>query len=237
MKKLLLFVFLGTMVAVVPSMASPVNCNPSGTYADLIALGSTGCLINGLLFDNFAFTPSATGTGTLPTAVQMGYTLDNPGISSGTGELIYGFEFNPNLSVSGVGSEDIDIAYSIIAPSAEITSIHLLETAVTSGGATATVAEGPDRACFGVNTGCSFLPTIQSIPSAPHQDLLGIGPYTEIDVFKDINVSSNNANGLAQISNVRDSVDLNYGPEPATFGLLGGALIGLSMMARRKKKA
>jgi hypothetical protein len=224
------------MLTALPGMASALACPSSGTYASLEALNPTGCLINGLLFNNFTFNPSASGTGTLALDTNMTYTLDNPGISTGTGELIYGFEFNPNLFVTGVGSEDISISYSIIAPTQEITSLHLLETAVVSGGAFATVAEGPNRACTGVGTGCIFLPTIQSIPTAPHQDLLGIGPYTEIDVFKDINVTSNNVNGIAGISNVRDSVDINYTPEPATLGMLGGALIGLSTLWRKKKK-
>lgn len=237
MRKLFLFVLLGTMVAVVPSMASAVNCAASGTIASLIALNPTGCLIDGILFDNFTFNPSATGSGVLPTATQVSYTLDDPGISSGTGQQIWGFEFNPNLNVSGIGTEDIDLSYSIIAPAQEITSLHLLETAVVSGGAQATVAEGPDRGCLGVGTGCVFLPTIQVTPLAPHQDALGIGPYTEIDVFKDINVSSTNEGGIAGISNVRDSVDINYTPEPATFGLLGGAFIGMSLFLRKKRKA
>ncbi len=237
MKKLLLFVCLGTMLTALPGMASALACPSSGTYASLEALNPTGCLINGLLFDNFTFNPSATGSGINPTATQVGYTLDNPGISTGTGQLIYGFEFNPNLNVTGIGSEDIDISYTIVAPVPEITSLHLLESAVVAGGGSATVSEGPDRGCTGVGTGCTFLTTIQATPTNPHEDLLGIGPFQEVDVFKDINVTSNVAGGTAGISNVRDSVDINNLPEPGTMGLLGGALIGLSTLWRKKKKA
>jgi hypothetical protein len=236
-KKLLLFVFLGTMVLALPGMASPLACPATGTVASLIALNPTGCLIDGLLFDNFVFGSSATGTGIDPTASQVSYTLDDPGVSTGTGQQIWGFEFDPDISVAGIGSEDVSLDYDIYAPSAEITSLHVLENAGASGaGSSATVTEGPDRACTGLGTGCIFLPNIYATTSSPHVDDLGIGPYQEIDVFKNINVTSTTAGGNASISQVRDSVDLNYAPEPATFGLLGGALIGLSMLRRKKAK-
>jgi hypothetical protein len=230
------FCALVLVVVALPVLATPVACPISGNVATLIALSGAGngCLINGLIFNNFTFTPSATGVGVLPVATQVAYTLDNPGTS--TGQLIYGFEFIPNLSVLGIGTEDILLSYTIIAPSAIIASIHLLEVAVTTGTATATVAEGPNRACTGVGTGCTFLPTITSTTGTPHQDLLGIGPYTEIDVFKDINVTSTATTGNAAISQVRDSVDLTSAvPEPSTYSfMIGGGLIGLVMLIRRK---
>ena len=221
-------------------MASPIACPTTGTYATLEALSGTGdgCLINGLLFNDFTFTPSATGTGLVPTAAQVAYTLDNPGTSTGTGQLIYGFEFNPNVSVVGIGSEDLLLNYTIIAPSAEITSIHMLENATTFGAATALVAEGPDRACTGVGTGCVFLPIIEATPTAPHQDLLGLGPFTEIDVIKDINVTSSATNGIAAISQVRDAVDITTSttvPEPLGYAYALGGL-GLLALGRFRNK-
>jgi hypothetical protein len=220
-------------LAAIPGIAGPItNCPTTGTLATLIALNPTGCLINNILFENFVVTPSATGTGATPAASQVAYTIDNPGTSTLSGDLIYGFEFNPNLSIAGVGSEDILLNYSIIAPSMEITSIHLLELDVTSGGAVATVAE-TDRACTGVGTGCVFLPTLAAVPSSPDQEMEGIGPFMEIDVFKDINVSSSSANGIAGISQVRDAVDLQVAPEPSTVALLGLGLAALGLLRRR----
>ena len=236
MKRLFLIMCLAMVAVVLPGIAAPIDCPTTGTVATLVGLNPTGCFINGLLFDNFTFTPSATGTGLLPTQAQVSYTLDNPGTSTGTGQLIYGFEFNPNLSVVGLGSEDILLGYTIVAPSLEISSLHVLETALVSGtGSTATVSEGPDCGKTTIGGGCTFLPTITVTPTSPHQDLLGIGPYIEIDVLKDINVTSTNEGGLAGISGVRDSVDLTgTTPEPATCAIVGAGLIGLAMLRRKK---
>ena len=221
-----------------PLIGAPIACPASGTYATLIALSGPGdgCVINGLLFNNFGLTPTASGTGAVPTASQVAYNVDDPGTGTGTGELIYGFEFNPDLSVIGVGTEDTLLNYTIIATAPIISSIHLLETAVASGTAAATTAEGPDRGCTSVNSGCTFLPIVQSTLAAPHQDLLGIGPFTELDVSKDINVTSLETAGIAAISQVRDSVNLTTAattPEPTSYVYL---LAGLGLIALGRKR-
>lgn len=227
--------FLITLaLALVPNLgASALPCAASGNLATLEALGSTGCTIDGILFDNFSTAMSASGTGLTPTPTQVSYSLDNGVFDAQANQAIYGFEFNPNLSVLGIGSEDVQLAYDITAPKAEIGSIHLLETSVSVGaGSGATVAEGPDYACTGIATGCVFLPTLTVTPANPHQDLgvpIQIGPYETVHVFKDINVVSNTSTGISATSNVRDSIDLTSTvPDPATLSLVGFGLIFLS---------
>ena len=58
-------------------------------------------------------------------------------------------------------------------------------------------------------------------------------------VFKDMNVISTSTNGFAVISNVRDAVDLSVPatvPEVSTCFLLGGGLIGMAMMGKRRSR-
>jgi hypothetical protein len=219
-----------------PVLATPIACPTSGTVATLIGFNGTGdgCLINGLVFNNFTFNPTATGTGTVPTATQVTYNLDDPGISTGTGQMIYGFEFNPDMTVLGIGSEDFTLDYTITAPSPIITSIHLLEVAAVGAGATATVSE-TDLGCTVAVTSCTTPLVDQVTPTAPHEDLLGIGPFAEIEVTKDVNVTSTTPTGIAGISDARDAVDLasTDTPEPASYALLGAGLILLGCLKRR----
>jgi hypothetical protein len=235
-KTLLLYASIALMIG--SASAAPVLCPSAGTIQTLINLSGAGggCLINGVLFNNFSFSPSATGTGLLPSASQVSYTLDNPSLSTANGQLIYGFEFNPNLAVLGVGSQDILLNYSIMAQTPIITSIHLLMNAATTGTATAVVSEGPNRAC--IISVCSFLPLLQVTPGSPHQELVNIGPFSQIDVFKDIQVVSISPSGFASLSQVRDSVDLLI-PEPASalLAMLGVLLIGVARLVQRRTSA
>lgn len=247
------FVVITAMLLAIPGMAAPI-CAGTGTFQDLLdtnALG--GCTISpvggGLLtFSNFTFTPAGAGT---PSAAQTGYTLDNPGISIGTGQSIYGFEFNPGLAVIGSGGtpnaiQDILLTYTIVATGRTITSVHLLENAAVSGAGTAHVTEvmtfctaaDPDPA---LGT-CHLFPGSLTVSTAGgiglHNDLLGLGNWTSMTVSKDINAASGTLGSFATISQVRNAVDLNDTgvPEPATYGMMALGFLAFSYIARRRRR-
>ncbi|MGO9258887.1 MAG: hypothetical protein ACLQU1_21585 [Bryobacteraceae bacterium] len=206
------FVLLGVLSAS-PAVATPL-CSSLATanYATLMAQGTTGCQIYYLVFSNFTFASSATGTGTQPVATQMSYILINPGLSFDGFVDVWGFEFIPDLSVSGIGSEDIQIQYDINAGDLAIVGRHLGEAAVATDGATATVTEGPD--CLFPFT-CGDLPALTVTIADPHIDAYSFFPASsEIQVTEDMNVTSTTAGGTVSLSLVQDAV--NVFPEPAT---------------------
>ncbi len=222
-------------LSALPAMADLCTNVAPATYSQLVSLGATGCQLGDLTFSNFAFASSATGTGTTPTANQMSFIIDGPTTATSTGQEVWGFEFDPNLAVLGIGTEDILIEYDITAPTAEITTDHLLENVLAIGAATGVVAEGPDCGKTTLGGPCAFLPTLSVTPSSPHQDILGIGPYISLHVITDMSVISDSASGLAIISDVRNAVDPV--PEPATLPvMLGAGLVLVGFLRRSQRK-
>jgi hypothetical protein len=227
------------IVGTVPALATPVACS---SFSDYIGLESAGsCTIGSgasqLTFSNFTFTGFASGTGTTPTDMGVSVLNGTPATPPST-DTLYGFLFNPALTVSGIGVEDIHVTYTITAPSAIITSLHLLVNDVAVGvGSSATVNE--TDVCAPPATPCTLFAGSTPPAAGFHQDLEGIGPYVTIAVDKDINVSSTTAGGFSAISGVRNAVDLSTVtssvPEPATFSYLiaGAVLLGIRMRRGR----
>ncbi len=224
------------MASVFIAHGAPLCSTVTPNYAALVALGSGGCMIHDLLFSNFSFAGSATGNGITPVASQVAFTLDDPGTSTLTGQLIYGFEFNPNEAVIGPGSVDEILMYDITGPSAEIASNHLLLNGLAVGSASAFVSEGPDCGKTTLAGGCTFLPIISVTTLAPHQDALDIGPFIFEHISKDIGVLATNASSVASISNVRDAVDETPKvPETGSIFTMAAGLIAVGCVKLRRK--
>lgn len=139
---------VGLAAVLKPQTASASDCSLFSSYQALVAAGT--CTIGSgatqLTFSNFMFTGASTGTGITPTDMGISVLNGAPATPPST-DALYGFDFNPNLTVSGVGSESIHITYSITAPSAIIASLHLLVNEVAINGATATVTENDTCPC------------------------------------------------------------------------------------------
>jgi hypothetical protein len=234
-------------VSAAPIFAATVSACPlTGSYQTLLTLGS--CSILDKIFTNFQFTPNSGGTALLPNASSVTYSLD----VNTTSENLIGFEFNPGLSIVGDSVnpnkfEDILLQMDVCVNSAgttalctgtfgppEITSLHLLETGFISGsGSAATVTE---NYCLG-HTGlvsCTTPGVLNATIGAPHQDAFFAG-VSVLSWRKDINVNVSLNGGIATISGVRNGVDETSSvPEPATLSFLGGGLVLLGMLRRRR---
>jgi len=223
-----------------PGYAGPVDCSTISNYSGLESAGS--CTIGSgpgqLTFSNFTFTGFASGSGTTPTDMGVSVLNGAPATPPST-DLLYGFLFNPALTVSGIGVEDAHVTYTVTASSAIIDSLHLLVNEVVAGAGTSATVNETDT-CSPPATPCTLFAGSTPPAAGFHQDLEGIGPYVTISIDKDINVTSTTAGGFAAISGVRDAVDLaavqNPTPEPATFALM---LAGVGLLAgashRRKQ--
>jgi hypothetical protein len=194
-----------------------------------------------LLFTNFTFTPAGVGT---PNAGAVGYTLDNPGLGIG-GDSIWGFEFNPGLSVVGTAAnpnaiQDILLTYLVVPTGTQITSIHLLQNAAATNGGIGQVSENltfciasdPNNTS-GVCRSFGGNPLLVSTAGVNHEEVR-VANWTSMMVSKDINVASVNVGGTATISQVRDAVDLTI-PEPGTYGMISIGLFALGYFSRRRR--
>jgi len=241
---------LGLGVAM-PNVVMADTCQNVGvtngfTLQSLMTAGT--CTIDGLAFtfNSGSFdVDSLTGGGSAPaTASQVTYTVDNGPVANPLNVPIYGFEFNPDLSVTGVGSADLLIHYTVSASSDVLSSLHVALTGtVLQDNVNASVVED-DIPCLGpgqTNCGAPLNPDLQvskgSSGTTLYDDIAFApgGPYQSFAVTKDINVTSINTLGFANISDVRDAFD-KVVPEPASVSFVALGLLGLVGAVRRYRK-
>jgi hypothetical protein len=231
MKSFALALALG-LVLVSLSFGSPIQCSTIGTYAGLVATGSSGCLIGDKLFSDFvisgALNPGGTDNGS---AVTVGT------VNEGLADIGFTFGFDQSLQGGELGSSlDTRIGYLIqtVDGSSLIESAALNMLGVTSGGGIASIVEevcvgDDDKTC---ETGTPlYLNTILGTGNDIYGDSVQFrSAVSEVYDYKDINIIAG-PGGYASISVVTETVDqVGSVPEPATMGLgVLGILLGLGI--------
>jgi hypothetical protein len=222
--KATLLVFLGGFVMLSSSaIAGPVTCQSvlsvgAGSFDELVAVGA--CDIGDVTFSGFNTSLTATnllvstdgGVGSgIGTLLGLSYTYTGGSFPGGT--IGYTATFDPT---EGVGCP---VAYS----SCGITSLEtqlLALAAPTNLAAVNVVYSGGYVGTANVNALNTNNETLQVlIPQT--------SSVTKVATY----------NGLGSISSFQSDVNtggINVAPEPTTFGLVGGALLGLGFLGRKK---
>jgi MYXO-CTERM domain-containing protein len=215
------------------------------TLQDYINLGSGGCVMNNLVFNNFSYSymlgvdsyyvSGPKGTGAPQTAGNVGVVVTQGSNS---------FQFNGSWTVDHFQTASLNLAFTVAAPAAQIT---LLQNAFT-GGASG-IENGGSKTVECATTG-TFTPgspdpadpNATCSPTAFTNSSLGIpgtnGPIT-ITNHAEMNANGNTLgfSNTDHISVIEDQFSASSAPsvpEPVTAGLAGLG-IGLLAFLRRRR--
>jgi len=221
MKRVLLALVVTVLFA---GMASALpQCVSTDTLAIIIAQG--GCEKQDKIFTNWSYT----GGGTV-TAADVGVNVIFATPASGIDT--HGFTFTANDPATGVWTTSFTLGYtiSVIQPSTFLITgagdqlfFGSVLPVPNNTSAVITKTPGPTfNLNFTTQTGAATFAGVQSLTSLAVVTIPVSGPTTGL-------------NFLASLEQSYTQTDTGIVPEPATTSLIGGALIGLGFLLRKRR--
>lgn len=225
MKKLALLpaiLFIGSL-ATTAAKADPILCTDSSltSLQSYLALGATGCQLNSLLFANFNYSDTLTGTGrgTQQAASAVSVTI-LPGID---------WQFSASWNVTGTQQATVTLGFTVSQFGNNISHLTNSFTGLATGGGTVT----PSAICTGgAGTPCQppvdFTNASLSITPTP-------GPLTITNQA----LENANGTGVVHLSVITDQFAPTPPPgvpEPVTTAMAGVGVVLLIVYRRRRRE-
>ncbi|MBS1857864.1 MAG: PEP-CTERM sorting domain-containing protein [Acidobacteria bacterium] len=190
-----------------------------------VALGSGGCVMNGLLFGNFSYSYSISGGGTGANQAAS-VVLVSPNSSTDS------FTFGASWVVNHTQTASLTMSFTVSAPGGSVNSLYNSFTGSGGGTLNGGPTYTPGANCIGGTcapgpTGTVFTNNSTTIAGTS-------GPLL---ITNTIQMSANGAvsgTNSYHVSAIFDQFGATSVPEPATYGMFGLGLAGLAFLRRRK---